>query len=272
MKRIIIFSLLLIAYSGTFASTSGKNITEERTVPEFTEILIKGSVDVVYTQDKSVQIEVKGKKDEVKNVITHVENKVLTVDYKNGSSWFSSTGDLVVYASSPQLTKVKIAGSGDFKTKNTLEGDNFELSIYGSGDGNCNLDVRDFRLKVHGSGDVQFQGVKNTAQVTVNGSGDAQGNNLDLIEGTFRQHGSGDLQLSGYCRDFSLRQSGSGDCHAKDLSIKNANIQKSGSGDATLTVNNKLVVDSSGSGDTHCFGTPSSVNESTDGSGELHIK
>lgn len=272
MKRLIIFALVLIAYSASFAGNSSNRVIEERTVPEFNEIIIQGSVDVIFTQDNAVKVKVEGESDKIKNVITHVDNKVLKVDYKNGSSWFSSSGKLVVYATSPDLKKVKISGSGDFEIKNTLEGKTFELGIYGSGDSKGDFEVEDFTLKVQGSGDVNLDGVKNSINITSNGSGDVKAQDLELAEGRVNQYGSGDVLLEGNCMELSLKQSGSGDCHAKQLTVENADVKKSGSGDAILTVKNRLNIETSGSGDTHCYGNPSSVKQSVNGSGDLHIK
>lgn len=272
MKRLIIFSLLFTTYALVFAGNAGKIITEERSVPRFHKIEINGSVDVVYAQESNVSIKVKGKKDEVAKVITHVDDGVLNVDYKNGDSWFSTTGDLVVYAASPSLDGIKISGSGDFEADNKIEGESFEIGIYGSGDCECDMNVQNLKLKSHGSGDVEFEGVKNSLDMTLNGSGDVEAEELDLINGNVSQYGSGDVTLEGYCREFQLKQSGSGDCQARDLTVKNVKIRKSGSGDAVLTVKNSIEVKSSGSGDTHCYGNPSSVKESVSGSGELYIK
>ncbi len=272
MKRLIIFSLLFAMYASAFAGNAEKIITEERSAPAFHKIEINGSVDVVYSQESNVSIKVKGKEDEVAKVITHVDDGVLNVDFKNGGSWFSITGDLVVYATSPSLEAIKIDGSGDFEADNMIEGESFKIGIYGSGDCECDLDVQNLKLKSHGSGDVEFEGVKNSLNMTLNGSGDVEAEELDLISGNVSQYGSGDVSLEGYCREFQLKQSGSGDCQARDLTVKNVKIRKSGSGDAVLTVKNSIEVKSSGSGDTHCYGNPLSVKESVSGSGELFIK
>lgn len=266
---IITFLLALFATTGLMAE---EIITEERSVPDFTKIEIQGSVDVVYTQGSSVQVKVKGESKEVAQVITKVQNSTLIVDYRNNRTWFSGTSDLVVFAKSPVLTSVKIAGSGDFETENRVKGDKFSLAVHGSGDSQCRLDADDLEVKVHGSGDVSFSGVNNRMHITVNGSGDVDGEDINLEEATIKQYGSGDVKVEGTARNLNLSQSGSGDCHARHLEAENAEIRKSGSGDAIITARKRISVQSSGSGDTHCYGNPSSVEESVSGSGELYIK
>lgn len=271
MRNTFIITLLL----GIFTTTgvmAEEIITEERSVPDFNKIEIQGSVDVIYIQGQSVQVKIEGERKEVENVITKVTNNKLIVDYKNNRSWFSGTSDLVVYAQTRELTAVKIDGSGDFETENRVKGKAFSIAIHGSGDSYCKLDVDNVEVKVHGSGDISFSGVNNRMHITVNGSGDVEGDNLDLQQATIKQYGSGDVKVEGTAGTLILNQSGSGDCHARPMEADIAEIRKSGSGDAFITTRKKVSVQSSESGDTHCYGSPSSVKESVSGSGELFIK
>lgn len=274
MKRIL--TTLAVLIIATISLQAGnQRVEEERKVPGFTVISIRSSVDVVFKQSSAISVTVVAEEKELDKIVTKVKDGALIVDHEgntNISWWGNGSEEPEVIVTAPDLKKVHIAGSGDFEAEGAIEGDDFLIEIYGSGDFEGRLDVKDLEVQISGSGDCEFSGVDNSAIIRVNGSGDVECNELYLAHFKVGQYGSGDVSAHGSANSFYLKQAGSGDFSGRKMEIKSAELNKSGSGDAVITVTEELKVNSNGSGDTYCYGNPAKVNESVHGSGDLIIK
>lgn len=267
MKKILT-SLAVLIIATISLQAGNQRIEEERKVPDFTVISIRSSVDVVFMQASAISVTVVAEEKEIDKIVTKVKGDVLIVDYKgnmNISWWGSDSEESEVIVTAPDLEQVHIAGSGDFETEGVIESNEFVIEIYGSGDFESRLDVKDLELQVSGSGDCEFSGVNNSAKIRVNGSGDVECDELFLARLKVEQYGSGDVSAKGSANSLYLKQAGSGDFSGRRMETKSAEVNKSGSGDAVITVTQDIVVNSQGSGDTYCYGNPGKVNESVHG-------
>lgn len=272
MKRLLI-TIALFAIASISLQASTKRIEEERTVPNFTNINIRSSVDVVFRQASNVSVTVVAERDEINKIITKVKGDVLVVDYEGNRSWFGNNHEEAeVIVTAPDLSEVYISGSGDFESEGTLKASNFSIEIHGSGDFESQLDVDNLVVQISGSGDCEFSGVNNSAHIRINGSGDVECKEMYLAKLKIEQYGSGDVEAQGSANSFYLKQAGSGDFSGRQMETKSAELNKSGSGDAVVMATEQLSVSSQGSGDTYCYGRPAKVSESVHGSGDLIIK
>ncbi len=140
------------------------------------------------------------------------------------------SNDLIIYITLPNITSLKISGSGDIISENTLTTDDLELRISGSGNMDMAVNADDIEIVISGSGNVYLEGSADMLDFIVSGSGDFKGFNL----------------------------------------LANAaNILISGSGDVEVNVDDSLDVKISGSGDVRYKGTPPSINTQITGSGRV---
>lgn len=225
----------------------GPKLTESRPLMGFEEIEINGSPRVCYTQADSFSVRVKGTKTAIENILTDVDGKTLTIRNRGKISLvnisFSDDDALAVYVTSPDLTAIRLNGSGDFESDGRIDTDRMDIVLRGSGD----IDVKDMicdrcEVELIGSGDINVANVEAVeASASLVGSGDI---NLGLkrvkdtwlslkgsgdIEADFREdcgsvecelRGSGDITLKGSVHQFDSHKNGSGDIHTDRLNVK----------------------------------------------------
>ena len=221
--------------------------TENRQLKGFEEIEINGSPTVYYTQDKSFSVMVKGPESRVKNILTEMNGKTLSIRNKGKMGLFNiqlgDEGEIAVYVTSPDLTGIRLNGSGDFISEKRIDTDKIDIMLRGSGDievndlicDRCdveligsgdiqleNVDTKEMAASLIGSGDITFE-VNNATdtRLALKGSGDIDAtfrDNCDAVECELR--GSGDIELKGKVKSFSKEKSGSGDVSVGRLTVR----------------------------------------------------
>lgn len=223
------------------------SVTENRHLKDFEEIQISGSPTVYYEQADSFSVRVTGQKDQVENIITERDGKTLHI-FNKGKFWlfnvqFASDDGLAVYVTSPDLTSIRLNGSGDFISRQHIDTDNMDILLRGSGDVQVNdlicdrchvdlvgsgdlevsrLEARKVSASLVGSGDLDLGLLKvYDTTLSLRGSGDID---ADFREGCgsvdCELRGSGDITLKGTVRRFSQHTSGSGGVDIDKLSIQ----------------------------------------------------
>lgn len=256
-RQFIVSGLMLLTTAVTMTScvnfwksgtmSGGKSVSEIRSLKGFEEIEISGSPTVYYTQADSCSVKVKGPENLVKNIITEIDGKSLVIRNKGKIGVFnvqlSDEDELAVIVTSPDLTAIRLNGSGDFISWQHIDTDNMEVILRGSGDiemktiicDQCSvelvgsgdismpkLEAREVSAVLVGSGDIDLglQKVDNTS-LSLRGSGDIKS---DFSEGCgavdCELRGSGDITLKGFVRKFDSHKYGSGDIHIDRLNVK----------------------------------------------------
>lgn len=202
MKKLLNFGVLFsiaLFFNSCFVdriSGSGRIISESRTVnnPNFTEIRMEGSMDVLIKQGDSVKIVAK----DFENILSYIETRVvgnaLVITYRD-HTWLTNTaGEVTVTL--PKLTNVELTGSGNIGTVGSFNFDDIGMLISGSGDFSFAGTAKNLNAKVSGSGDIRaYNLICDTAKVKISGSGDMQLNVLRQLDATIS--GSGDIVYKG---------------------------------------------------------------------------
>ena len=181
--------------------------------------------------------------------VTTKDNE-LVFKQEPGFNYKPSNCLLEVYA--PTISKYHLKGSGDFKTNDTIETENFDISIDGSGD--CLLEQvlsNNLNLEINGSGDIKIKTTTNNAAISIKGSGD--------------------IDISGSSQKAVVNIKGSGDIEADDFIVESAVVSIFGSGDVIISVEKELDVSIFGSGDIKYIGSPV-VRSKISGSGDIKQK
>ncbi len=234
MNRIFLaVACLLVATTFTACEpirADGPMVTEQRTVSNFSGIDLHISADVQFRQAPEYKVEVRAQ-DEVQEVLeTYVSDNKLVVKYAPNKRVWRNDG-ITVVVSAPELSNLRVRGSGNIVTAGPVTTNSLELDVSGSGD-------------------------ITLAQLTAT--------NLDA-----NVSGSGDLKvLAGTAVNENLRVSASGSIDVSGITAKTAYARTSGSGNTRLTATEKLDVTISGSGNVWYSGNPV-VNASMSGSGKL---
>ena len=101
------------------------------------------------------------------------------------------------------------------------------------------------------------------------GSSDVTLTNYDQDTLTVSQSGSGDIEATGRVRALKLTITGSGDADLNNLATVDAEVDLSGSGDAYVAPTGAATVSSSGSGDIELATRPTTLRQTSTGSGDI---
>lgn len=207
---------------------------ETRTVTGFHAIENIGSIDLEITLGKTESLKIIGNQEAIDLIETQVKNGTLVISIKKDKQGFFNNWkiqkNLLIQISAKSLSDLSQRGSGDIVVNNVVQGNDFHVSLTGSGDIKVPVNVSNLSATIVGSGDMSINGTSKAADISVSGSGD--------FEGT-------------------------------SLKTQDANVKLSGSGDIDIYVSNTLNAQLSGSGDISYGGSPKQVNKRKSGSGEI---
>lgn len=230
---------------------NGHIVTEQLEISDYNQVSIAGSMDVEYALGPSPKLQCSIDENLLEYVDIYVEKGVLYVSLKDGS--YSPT-KFIVKTTSSALSKVSLAGSGDFVVKTPIRSSgSLSVSLSGSGDLKfpSTMHYESMGISLAGSGDIVFSDIK-TASLSVSLAG------------------SGDVKLKGDVPVTSYSLAGSGDINAYELFSENVKAQLVGSGDLKLYAAKTLSASGTSSGDIYVKGNPS-ISQSWVGSGGLHV-
>ena len=199
---------------------NGVEATRSYDLPAFSEIHVAGSMDVIFTQGPQ-GITLTADENLLDLYVIESVDNVLRISTKSGYSIINRSKTFVS-VSSEDLSKVKLAGSGECDIKGTLntKGD-FSFAIAGSGDLDADAIIcKAFSAKINGSGDVEVNALTaETTTLTINGSGDIDIKCKDAGDINAKINGSGDISLSGKARSISSKVNGSGSVSTRELQV-----------------------------------------------------
>lgn len=135
--------------------------------------------------------------------------------------------DLRIFITLPDVRSLRVAGSGDIISENTLVTDDLDLSISGSGTIDAAVDSDDINAKISGSGDIYLEGIADVLDFTISGSGDFRTFDVNAKAAKISISGSGDAEVR-VSNNLDVRISGSGDVKYKGNPIINTQISGSG--------------------------------------------
>ncbi len=132
-------------------------------------------------------------------VIIEESNGVLTV---RATKNITNGKTPVLTVSTPNLSRLTLAGAGIFTTYDTIKADSFAINIDGAGKGKIDLDVNNLNISITGAGDFKFSGKADVADLEMSGAGKLDALPLQTRKASINLSGVGTVRLS--CSD-SLR-------------------------------------------------------------------
>lgn len=257
MKKIFaLLTIIALAFSvnGKTVEKSGKIITEERKVKNFTGVELACCGVLTLSQGNEESLVIEAPEDIMDMIETEVRGGTLVIDIKRRQLFtlFKREHSVKFTLVMKEIEEAGVSGSGKIKAKN--------------------IHSKDLDLNINGSGEFIVDGLKaEKLDVALSGSGEfdiADFNGKDI---KVTISGSGDAEISGKVEEQVIKISGSGEYEAPHLVSKSADIRMSGSGDLKVNVSERLEVNMSGSGDVVYYGHPM-VRSNISGSGSIHQK
>ncbi len=179
---------------------------------------------VFLTQGAEQSVEIEAQEEVIDQLETSVRGGIWDIEYdrcvKNESS-------IRIYITLPELTSLKISGSGEIISQNKLVVDDLEVEIPGSGDIDLVLEADDIEARISGSGSIRFEGIADALDINIPGSGDLKCYNLEARKASVKISGSGDAELW-VTEDLDVDISGSGDVFYKGSPSLNVSVSGSG--------------------------------------------
>lgn len=206
---------------------NGSIVSEELNLGSFHSVELRVAGKVYIRQGTQQEVIVEAPRDLIRELELDVRNGLWEIETDRCVRYNNS--DFTVYITIPDIRSLRVSGSGDIISENTLRTGDLDLSVSGSGRIDAAVEADDIDANISGSGSILLEGT------------------ADFL-------------------DFLI--SGSGDFKCFDLLATSAFILISGSGDAEVNLSDSLDVKISGSGDVFYKGNPS-VNTQISGSGRV---
>ncbi|MDR6966666.1 hypothetical protein J2X31_000664 [Flavobacterium arsenatis] len=263
MTRVIFFTTALL-----FSLLSNAQVSEKRTVGEFSKIKVSQGIELIYTQSSAQEVKVETDDNEkLQYIKTEIEGSTLRVylntenapkpekknkrKRKNYSNSYNNINFdvLKVYVSNALVEDFRASSSGSIFIKNSLDANYITIDCSSSGSFSGMVKCSTATIEASSSGDVDANIIAKTIDVKVSSSAD--------------------VELSGSTDKITIKSSSSADCKAKNLIAKNAVVESSSSSDVTIHATEKLVATASSSASITFFGNPTNVEKSESSSGSV---
>lgn len=202
----------------------GPVVSEEISMRDFDGIDLRISADVYIRQGAQQKVVIEGQRNIIDEIETSVNNGVWKIETDR---CIRNHDDLRIYITVPDVTLLRLSGSGNIISENTLVVNDIELTISGSGTIDAALDADDINAKISGSGDIILEGAGDALVLNISGSGDFRAFNLDLNSANVTISGSGDVDVT-VSDELNVHISGSGDVRYKGTPQVDARITGSG--------------------------------------------
>jgi hypothetical protein len=172
---------------------SGTIISEERQVPVFNQISLKGSGKVILTKGENQNVRVNTDDNIMPHIQTEVKNCKLLISHERNNL---RPTVLKFHIAVANLEGVSISGSGDINGNDEFNSDNFYADIGGSGDIAIKVSANRLESNISGSGSIYLAGSTNSYDATITGSGDVDAFELRARESSVVITGSGNCRVS----------------------------------------------------------------------------
>ena len=236
--------------------SSGQIVKRTQNVKYFNMVDLSGCVEVEFEQGTTPSARIEGNKKLVEKLQLKQVGNRLVIGFKKGSNVKLFGNDkLKVYLTSPNLGAVALRGASEFEVKGSLNTDELNVTVMGSGDAEFGkVQCSNLSCVINGSGDADFRSVNaKSSQVSINGSGDVKLSVANATDARMVIAGSGEIKAKySRCESVSCLVNGSGEIEAELV----------GCGDVKCNVN--------GSGEVKFKGDANSLTKAVRGSGKIN--
>ncbi len=180
IKTIISIFILLLIFScekynlGDCFKNTGEIISEERSLSEFSSILLKDNINLILTYGNEQSVIVEAGKNLMSSIHTEVNDKQLTISNISSCNWVRSYDKPInLYLTSNTLDSIIYRSCGDITCTNTLEYDTLLIQVM-EGCGSINLDLNTQKVllkEIYGTVDFTLKGKTFTSYIYSAGYG-----------------------------------------------------------------------------------------------------
>lgn len=206
---------------------NGEMVEKTFDIKDFNSILATDYSDIVYTVGDTFSVRVLACERDMKGFVLENNDSTLVIKRRSVNDGFpnhwvinmNEGKERKIFITAPSLKAVHIKGSSDFLCNDTIDTEQFKVSISGSGDVRlAGVNAKDVDFSISGSGDIKA-GLQNVewSSFQIEGSCDMDIDFRDCNEAGIGIAGSGDVKLRGTLGSLSQKIAGSGDIDTKGL-------------------------------------------------------
>ncbi|WP_454981370.1 head GIN domain-containing protein [Capnocytophaga haemolytica] len=207
-------------------------INDERNLPLYTSVIVKGSLDIVLTEGNVGKVKVSALESNLPYVLTEVSEGVLSVTLDEAHPPKDLEKVVVSVPVDGFFKGVSLVGTGEISTETTLATDRLEVSLAETGDINLSVNVESLSVRLEGEGDIRLKGEAKNFTAVLNGSGDVKAEALKAQDATLLLDGSGDISAYVTHR-VEATLNGKGDIKVNG-NPQERNVNKHGKGDIKI--------------------------------------
>lgn len=184
-------------------------ISETRDLSGFEQVEAGGANNVHVAYGESFKVELRGSSNLVQVYETKLDNKVLSLRYKDDIN--VDDDDVEVFVTLPLLNGLTLKGSGDMEVRGKFP------------------EAKEFIVTINGSGDINVSESFSclSAEVDISGSGKAELSNLQSVRSDVTISGSGDTYVHAE-EELNVKINGSGTVYYKGSPRVKSDINGSG--------------------------------------------
>ena len=199
-------------------------ITKNVTTSEFSSISIAGAYSLVYRQGDSCSVTMSGPKNLLDRVKVSHEGETLSIRQEDHSftNMFGRKSMVTVYVTSPLLTEIVLAGTGNFNVADTMAVKKLNFNLSGAGSVNIDhLKCDTLQMNVSGAANMTL-GLHDChySGINMQGAGNADVNYVNCGLSVCTIAGAGNMTLSGDLTNLVENKSGVASIRKQDLRIK----------------------------------------------------
>lgn len=150
-----------------------RRVTQQRDVTGFTDIQVKGAIDLELTAGRDFSVTVRTRGNRIDDVTTEVRGKTLIIDMEDGRRNFWNNSSVEVTITMPELAELEVLGAVDGELHD-IKSDALTIDVRGAADVEIRGTCGTLTLDVKGAGDIDAEDLKcSNVDVDVRGAGSA---------------------------------------------------------------------------------------------------
>ena len=176
---------------------NGDLITQERSIGDFNQLLVKGPFKVELTSQFHGEITLNTDANLMDEIVTEIKDNTLIIRLKKQSYLKpSNRKSISIKAPLTAMNKITHAGSGTIYASESFTTQDLQITHSGSGKIELAIEAQNTTVNLSGSGKIQLSGRSQNLSAKLSGSGNLRLANLVAKNGEVKLSGSGNIGLS----------------------------------------------------------------------------
>lgn len=226
LAKLALSASLFVGVCNSVSAQSSKTSNAKN----FSGLSVSSGIDLYIKQGSSESIVVKGNAEILKEIVIEQKGNIVSIKYKEGSSWsrLFKDEDVKAYVTLKTLTSLAASGGSDVTTENAIKAGDVSIASSGGSDLELNLTCNNLKLSTSGGSDVELKGRCQNLSISSSGGSDVDAYSFIAENAKVVASGGSDIQIN-VTKALDAVASGGGDISYKGSAVlKRPNTSKSG--------------------------------------------